>query len=538
MKILYVNPSRISSGLDAVIKGIPLSLMSIAAMVPEHEAKILDFKVTKYDEKKFRKELNRYDVVALTSMTPQIDSSLDAANIAKEQGCTTIIGGYHPTLDPEYTANNCGVDFTVRNEGEHTFREIIDFIDGNKKNVLMKDIDGISYKKDDKVIHNKPRALERNLDNFPIPRFDLINRKDYMYLGTRLAQMETSRGCPHNCTFCCIKKMWCDPNSSVAYRTKSVKRVMQEIYAIDWKNNFIFFCEDNFSIKIKRTKEILDTIIKSGVNNKIYFSCQSRVDTLHKNPWLITLMAKAGMRQIFLGIETVHQQSLDAMNKQNTTPKMTEEVVNMIKDHGISIFGGVIIGYPGETREMVHQTIQFTKSLKLTCVQFTPITAFPGTEFFNEMKAKGMVTSYNYKHYNLFHPMMRTDQLTNIEVYRLVAEAYASYYLGSDYIKDVGKRYTNPFNPKWRWMGKQIPLYVKTVIGEAYKMFMSQGITRKAISEELQDLRIRADEAGTFNYNIINTPPRISQELKESEESSPKKVLKKDVKEEVKVTTS
>ena len=272
MKILYVNPSRISSGLDAVIKGIPLSLLSIAAMAPEHDAKVLDFKVTKYDEKKFRRELNRYDVVALTSMTPQIDSALDTANIAKEQGCTTILGGYHPTLDPEYAANHCGVDFAVRNEGEHAFREIIDFIDGNKKAVSMKDIDGISYKKDDKVYHNKPRALERNLDNFPIPRFDLVNRKDYMYLGTRLAQMETSRGCPHSCTFCCIKKMWCDPNSSVAYRTKSLKRVMQEIYAIDWKNNFIFFCEDNFSIALKRTKKILDTIIRSGVNNKVYFT--------------------------------------------------------------------------------------------------------------------------------------------------------------------------------------------------------------------------------------------------------------------------
>ena len=67
MKILYVNPSRIASGLDAVIKGVPLSLISIAAMAPEHDAKVLDFKVTKYDEKKFRKELNRYDVVALTS---------------------------------------------------------------------------------------------------------------------------------------------------------------------------------------------------------------------------------------------------------------------------------------------------------------------------------------------------------------------------------------------------------------------------------------------------------------------------------------
>jgi radical SAM superfamily enzyme YgiQ (UPF0313 family) len=238
-------------------------------------------------------------------------------------------------------------------------------------------------------------------------------------------------------------------------------------------------------------------------------------------------MKKAGFRQIFLGIETVHQQSLDAMNKQNTTPKMTQKVVEMIKDHGISIFGGVIIGYPGETREMVHQTIQFTKSLKLTCVQFTPITAFPGTEFFNEMKQKGRITSYNYKHYNLFHPMMGTDKLTNIEVYRLVAEAYASYYLGSDYIKDLAKRYCNPFNKKWRWMGSQMPLYVKTVIGEAYKMFMTQGITRKAISEDLKDLRIRADAAGTFNYNIINTPPRkVPQELNVPEEEIPKKTTK------------
>ena len=526
MKILYINPSRLASGLDAVIKGVPLSLISIAAMVPEHEAKVLDFKVTKYDEKKFRKELKHHDVAAITSMTPQIDSALEAARVAKEQGCVTILGGYHPTLDPDYVVKHCGVDYVVRGEGEHTFRELIDFIDGNKNGVDIKDIDGVSYKRNDQVIHNKPRALEKNLDNFPIPRHDLVNRKDYMYLGLRIDQMETSRGCPHQCTFCCIKKMWTDSNSHVSYRTKSIKRIMQEIYAIDWKNDFIFLCEDNFTINVKRTKKILEAIIKSGVNKKVYFSCQSRVDTLYKNPWLVPLMKKAGFRQIFLGIETVHQQSLDAMNKQNTTPKMTQEVVEMIKDLGISIFGGVIIGYPGETREMVHQTIQFIKSLKLTCVQFTPITAFPGTEFFTDMKAKGMITSYNYKHYNLFHPMMKTDQLSNIEIYRLVAEAYASYYFGSTYLKDLAGRYLNPFG-KWRWMGSQIPLYIKTVIGEAYKMFMSQGITRKAISQELKDLGERADLANTLNYKIVDTPlPVISPEIDLIDEGIIKKVMK------------
>ena len=509
MKILYINPSKLSSGLDAVIKGVPLNLISIAAMVPEHDAKVIDFKVTKYDEKKFRKELTRYDVAAITSMTPQIDSALETARMAKEQGCITILGGYHPTLDPDYVAKHCGVDYVVRGEGEHTFRELIDFIDGNKNGVDIKDIDGISYKRNDQIIHNKPRALEKNLDNFPMPRHDLVNRKDYMYMGMRIDLMETSRGCPHACNFCCIHKMWCDPNNQVSYRTKSIKRIMQEIYAIDLKNYFIFFCEDNFTINIKRTKQILEAIIKSGVQNKVYFACQSRVDTLHKNPSLIPLMRKAGMRQIFLGIETVHQQSLDAMNKRNTTPKMTQEVVKMIKDHGMSIFGGVIIGYPGETREMVHQTIQFIKSLKLTFVQFTPITAFPGTDFFTEMKTKGMITSYNYKHYNLFHPMMRTEQLSNIEIYRLVAEAYTSYYFGSDYLMDLAKRYLKPFG-KWNWMLSQVPRFIKTVINEGYKMFMTQGMTRKVISEELKDLRNRADAAGTFNYQIVNTPPLIT----------------------------
>ncbi len=511
MKILYVNPSRIASGLDAVIKGPPLSLISIAAMVPEHEATLIDFKVEKFREKNFRRELNRHDVVALTSMTPQVDSALDAARIAKEQGCTTIIGGYHPTLDPDYVAGHPSVDFAVRGEGEHTFREIVHFIDGNKNNITKKDIDGISYLEGDKIVHNKPRALEPNLDNFAIPRHDLIKRKNYIYLGTRLDQMESSRGCPHNCTFCCIKKMWTDPNSQkMAYRTKSLKRIMQEIYSVDWKFNFLFFCEDNFTINVKRTKQICDAIIQSGVNNKLYFSCQSRVDTLYKNPWLIDLLQKAGFRQIFLGIETVHQQSLDAMNKKNTTPRMTQKVVEMIKDRGISIFGGVIIGYPGETREMVHQTIQFVRSLKLTCVQFTPITAFPGTAFHEEMKQKGMITSRNYKHYNLFQPMMNTDQLTNIEIYRLVAEAYASYYLNGSYVKDVATRYCNPFG-KWSWMGSSVPRFVKSVMSEAYGMLHTQGISSSAVSDDLRELEIRAKEANTFNYKITETPPKMNK---------------------------
>ncbi|MFX0148669.1 MAG: B12-binding domain-containing radical SAM protein, partial [Candidatus Hodarchaeota archaeon] len=315
MKVLYVNPARLEAGLDAIIKGAPLSLISIAAMVPDHEAKLFDFKVDRYREKRFRSDLNRYDVVAITSMTPQIYHAFEVAQMAKEQGCHTILGGYHPTLAPEFVACHPAVDFTIRGEGEHTFKEVIDYLDGNKNNISLNQIDGLSYKdKDGTVKHNKERQLELNLDNFPMPRRDLLDDAKYIYLGARVAQLETSRGCPHNCKFCCIIKMWRNSNKPVTYRTKSIKRIMREIYDVDWKNDFIFFCEDNFTIKIKRTKQILETMIRSGVPNNIYFSCQSRIDSLYRNPWLVDLMHKAGMRQVFLGIESVHQQSLDAMN--------------------------------------------------------------------------------------------------------------------------------------------------------------------------------------------------------------------------------
>ncbi len=517
MKIFYVNPARLESGLDAVIKGPPLNLISIAAMVPEHDAKLFDFKVQKYKEKKFINDLNQHDIVAITSMTPQISHAFEVAKMAKHQGCTTIVGGYHPTLAPEYVAKHPAIDYAIRGEGEHTFRELINYLDGNKNHVSLKGIDGISYKnKEGKVIHNNERRLEPNLDNFPLPRRDLLDDKKYIYLGTRVAQLESSRGCPHNCKFCCIIKMWRNSNRSITYRTKSVKRVMQEVYDIDWHNNFIFFCEDNFTIKIKRTKKILETLIRSGVPNKIYFSCQSRVDTLYRNQWLIDLMHKAGMRQVFLGIESVHQQSLDGMNKQNTTPDMARKVVKMLQDRGISIFGGVIIGFPGETKTMVRQTIQFARSLIMTFVQFTPITAFPGTEFYDEMLEKKMITSHNYKHYDLFHPMMRTEQLTSREMYRLVAEAYAAYYLAGGWVtggwvKSLAKRYLNPFG-EFNWMGRSIPRFVKTCIVSGLEMFHNMGMTNSTMSDEMREIMARAKAGKPWMPEELEKPEKSKKE--------------------------
>lgn len=223
-------------------------------------------------------------------------------------------------------------------------------------------------------------------------------------------------------------------------------------------------------------------------------------------------MHKAGMKQVFLGIESVHQQSLDAMNKKNTTPEMVRKVVTMLQDRGISIFGGVIIGYPGETKTMVRQTIQFAKSLNLSCIQFTPITAFPGTTFYDEMKEKGMITSYNYKHYDLFHPMMRTEQLTAKDMYRLTAEAYSAYYL-TGWLKFQAKRYMNPFG-KFGWMAKNLPRFLKTVVMNGLEMLHNMGMTSSIISEELNDIMSQGNIEEILNQNKIKKPEEKTENVK------------------------
>lgn len=479
MNILYVNPGKIQAGLDCIIKGPPLALLTIAATVPEHKATLFDFKVDDYNEDAFRALLRKHQIVAITSMTPQIDHALEVAKMAKEQGCITIIGGYHPTLMPEYVAADLNIDFCVRGEGEHTFREIVHFIDSNPQHIEKKDILGVSWRNDQgEVVHNTDRPLEPNLDVFPIPRWDLLQGKKYQYLGAKVNLCETSRGCPHKCAFCCIIKMWKDPNGKMVYRKKSVKRVIEEVYTIyklkGQKWDFIFFNDDNFTIDVKHTNQILDALIKSRMNKHFFFSCQTRVDTLHRNQWLAPKMAQAGFRMAFLGIESVNQQSLDAMNKR-TTIEMIKSACKMVDENGIAIFAGIIVGFPGETTEMVRKTIKFVQEIAPPFVQFTPITAFPGTPFFEEMKQKGRITTFNWKYYDLFHPMMHTEQLSRVEMYRLVGEAYAKYYMRPAYLIGMLKKML--FNPVYSWYRKISIRWLRQFATGGYNMLRSQGIS-------------------------------------------------------------
>jgi len=177
----------------------------------------------------------------------------------------------------------------------------------------------------------------------------------------------------------------------------------------------------------------------------------------------------------------------------------------MATDNGMSIFGGMIIGFPGETPAMVRENIEFAVSLGLDFVQFTPITAFPGTGFYEQMDKAGKIATKNWKYYNLFHSMLDTDQMTHKEMYRLVTEAYGKYYFNKNYMKMMIKR--TFLVPQFSWMRKFGFTWLKQFIFGGYGMLVSMGV-------KFSELRNRNDITGLRHWEIkAAKTPQARREL-------------------------
>jgi radical SAM superfamily enzyme YgiQ (UPF0313 family) len=456
MNILLINPTFSThgvTGLDRFIKAPPLGLMLLAATIPEHNVEILDLKYRNLPSRSIAKKISRADVVGISSLTPSYSATLKLCKIAKELEIPTIVGGYHPTLVPEIVERP-EIDYIVRGEGDYTFPALINSLNNGAK---FDDILGLSYKSNGKAIHNPERPLVENLDTLPFPRRDLLRSNYYSYFGASVDVLEASRGCVHDCHFCCVNKFF-----NRTWRRMSPERVIAELQQMKKNRNWYIFQDSSFTLNMKWVGEICDLIIKNGLEHK-WYSAQGRVDSVVNNPAIVDKMQEAGFKMLFIGIESVYQKSLETIGKHITIDQI-KQAVKMLHDRGITIFGSIIIGNLYETKEEVRKTIQFAKDLDLDITQFTPLTPYPKTKLFDEATQKGWIKEPNYDKWNLCDPIMATPDLSLQEIKDLVIEAYRSFYLDgfrTNYLMRGGKRMSqNQFNWFWK-MG--IPFMVTSI---------------------------------------------------------------------------
>jgi anaerobic magnesium-protoporphyrin IX monomethyl ester cyclase len=409
-------------GFNRLTKIPSLNLASLAANVDNSicEVRIADLVVKDKDPKKALLQiLKDYqpDVAGFTAMSFQYNTTLGLIKAARSfsPNLITIVGGYHVTADLENilaSEDMNYIDFLIDGEGEVPFRELVKALSNGHD---FESVPGIAFLKDGKPVQTD-RPVLLDTDDIKIPdRSARIYKKGFHIMGTPGDVIETSRGCVYDCNFCSIRNMY-----GKSFRKFSIDRIMTDLEdARQHGARSIFITDDNITLDGKRYMQLCDEIIKSKLN--MTFAVQASVRGILKTPGLAEVMAKAGTKFVFLGIENVSDSALEFMHKSNQLKSSdTELVVKELKKHKIMVVGGFIFGHPDDTRETLIENFNYAKKIGIDIQLFNILTPHLKTELRTELLAEGLITNVDdYSHYNHYASNVKTRHLSTEELYKI-----------------------------------------------------------------------------------------------------------------------
>jgi len=428
MKILFVVPN--AEIKVAASQVLPLGLAYLASTLIEegHDVKILDKRIEKNGKIK-----DNFDLVGITATTPLITKAWEISKEAKEfnPNCQVVLGGPHPTVLPEESLQQDSVDIIVRGEGEDTIKEVCKNIEKNK---TLKDVKGISYKENGKIIHNPDRSFIEDLDKISFPKRELFNLKKYQPIQPLLTTRKslniiTSRGCPYNCNFCYKGIFGCK------YRMRSVSNLIEEwrLLVENFKVEEIGIQDDLFNFDKKRVIEFCRELIKEGLDVPWCTPNGIRVNYVDRE--VLSVMKRAGCYRIAYGIENGNQDMLNMMGK-GITLQQVRDATRIAKTVGLKIAGSFILGNAGENVSTMMQTINFACSLPIDYALFNIATPYPGTRLFELVKTNGKILVKSWEEYSAIegkcyfeYGNLKKDIVENMFRY-----AYRRFYLRSNNI--------------------------------------------------------------------------------------------------------
>ncbi len=402
----------------------PLGLAYMAAVLEQNnfEVKIIDCPVCQIDHEKLKAELASYnpDIVGIGSMTPTIVSALKSAQVAKEACPDTkvVMGGPHATFaDKDILTNEKAVDFIVRGEGEETIVELAQQAPSMQR---IGDIKGISFRKDKEIIQTPTRPFIQDLDALPRPAYKYVPMQKYRITGKTLLPIITSRGCPFQCSFCVASQMF-----GQRFRMRSPKNVLEEIEWLrdEYGAEGIAFQDDTLTFDKKRATEICDGIIERKIN--LPWGCGTRADVVTKE--VLAKMAKAHCNETMFGIESGCQR-MRAVLKKGVTNEQCWNAVTWAKEAGMFVTVSVILGYPGETKESLQETLDFARKLEPDDVWLCHATPYPGTCLRELVKSYGWKMSENWELYNTMNPIFEDPTLPAKEIAAMRSTFYNKFY--------------------------------------------------------------------------------------------------------------
>ena len=327
-------------------------------------------------------------VVGITCNSVSYKGCIETAKAVKEvlSSCKVVVGGPHPSYLPESMLQHQEVDYVVMGEGERAMAKLAAGLTKRENCSSNAAIPGVACMHEKKIIKTEPRFIS-DLDQLPFPARHLLPMQLYdrkvEYLDARPADlMNVVRGCPYNCAYCEIRKLW-----GQTCRSFSPHRVVEEIDHLINKHGSkgIYFIGDNFTIQKKHTVEICHLIKRQKLD--ILWACDARVDLVSRE--LLREMKDAGCRTIWFGVESGSPRILEKINKGITLQQIIH-AFRLCKEEGIKIACSFMLGIPGETVNDMRATFKFVNRLDPDWCRFNIFIAVPGSSLYEEVLQKGL----------------------------------------------------------------------------------------------------------------------------------------------------
>jgi anaerobic magnesium-protoporphyrin IX monomethyl ester cyclase len=415
----------------------PLGLAYIAAVLEknEFEVRIIDCPVYGINHDKLKSELASFNpaIVGVGSMTPTIESALKSARVAKEAcpDTTVVMGGPHATfMGRQILSDEPAVDFVVRGEGEETLLELAQKLPARRS---LEEVKGIVFRKDGQIVETPARPFIQDLDALPRPAYHLLPIDMYRIHGRKLLPIMSSRGCPFQCSFCVASQMF-----GAGFRGRSPENVLDELEWLrdEYGAEAVTFQDDTLTFSRQRILDICDGILERGL--KLAWGCGTRADVVTKE--VLAKMRKAHCNEVCFGVESGCQRIRDALKKKVTT-EQCENAIKWAKEAGIFVTVSVILGYPGETKETLEQTLDFVRKVEPDDVYLCHATPYPGTELRALVERNGWKMVEDWTLYNTMNPIFEDPLLPGEEIKKMRKAFYSKFYSPKYVLRQFVKGY-------------------------------------------------------------------------------------------------
>jgi len=364
-----------------------LALTTLAALTSDDwEISIVDENVESLDFSALP------DLVAISIMTPLAKRGYKIADTYREKYVPVVLGGIHPTMMKDESKTHA--DAVVLGEAEDVWHQVLsDFKRGSLK----------SFYKSQNFC---------SLDRLHIAKRKLLDKDAYFFINT----IQTTRGCPLDCEFCSVTSFY-----GRTYRVRPVENVINEVGPME--RGYVFFVDDNIVGKPSYAKELFSALIPLNIK---WFSQASL--NIVKDRKLLDLAQRSGCKGLFIGFESLSQESLNAMGKSINRVNEFKEAIKMIHDHGIGIQGSFIFGTDYDDQSVFSDALRFIEKTHLEAVLFSILTPFPGTRIQEALLRENRIIHTDWEKYDMNHVVFRPKKMTPTQLQDGFKWAYKSLY--------------------------------------------------------------------------------------------------------------